>query len=89
MENPSVMEIISEHLETGGTGFTVEQIVKEYLQENEFDGLFCPGECACSLKDGLFQCGNGDCRECQAGYRKEDPTGEFDFLVGYEKAEGK
>lgn len=75
----------------GGTHFTIGEIVKEYLQENDFDGLFYPGECGCSIEDGLFACDGGDCRECQAGYKHDDSTGEYSFIISAEKskAEGK
>ncbi len=41
---------------------TLKQIVKKYLEENNFAGL-CSGECGCS-KDDLFPCGEpgNDCK---------------------------
>ena len=37
---------------------TVKEIVKNYLENNQFGGL-CSGHCGCELSD-LFPC-NGDC----------------------------
>lgn len=59
---------------------TVGEIIEEYLEENGFDGLYVPGECAC-LKDDLFPCSETPV-DCKPGYRKEDPTGEWDYLIG-------
>lgn len=63
---------------------TVEEIVREYLEENGFDGLWNECDCACSLKD-LFCC---TCvgTECRAGYFQpiEDDS-EYDFIIGNEK----
>lgn len=81
-DNLTVMEMIENHLKSGGVDFTTTQIVKEYLQENDFDGLFSPGECACKLDD-LFPCGY-NCADCQAGYLQDNPTGEHDFIIGSE-----
>ena len=81
-DNLTVREIIENHLENSGVGFTIAQIVKEYLQENDFDGLFFPGVCSCELKD-LFPCGD-NCADCQAGYLQDNPTGEHDFIIGSE-----
>jgi len=51
-------------------------IIREYLENNGFDGLFFPGECCCDLQD-LIAC-NEYCAECQPGYKlpdREDPEG--------------
>jgi hypothetical protein len=65
---------------------TVEEIIKEYLKANGFDGLFNEeGECACEIND-LATCG---CifMDCEPGYRADDPTGDYDFLIVRRKPE--
>ena len=58
---------------------TVEEIVKEYLEENGFDGLYnSNADCACKLDD-LYPCG-GICTECTAGYLQQ-LEGD-DFVIG-------
>jgi len=50
---------------------TTKEIVKKWLSENGYDGLFNPdAECACELCD-LFSCGAEGVEECFAGYREE------------------
>lgn len=64
---------------------TVKQIVKEYLENQSYDGLFVPGECACTL-DNLMTCevdeqepnSEGelcdlDISECRAGHILASP----------------
>jgi hypothetical protein len=63
----------------------VEQIIKDYLRENGFDGLFHDNDCGC-LIDGLCPCG-GDPLLCEPGYRKPIPRehpqyGEVDWIIG-------
>jgi hypothetical protein len=69
---------------------TVIDIVRQYLENNKYDGLCNPGLCACLVED-LAPCGeiNGD---CQAGYRtecKDDEDcpldGDCDFHIGSKK----
>ena len=51
---------------------TVEQIVKKYLEENEFDGLFNEySECSCLVGD-LAPCGEIGL-DCEAGMRTDCP----------------
>lgn len=45
---------------------TVKEIVEKYLKDNKYDGLYYPGECACSIEDGLMPC-DGDSSECKSG----------------------
>lgn len=47
---------------------TVTDIVKKYLEENGFDGLFSAGVCACE-NSGLFPCGSEQSIDCQPGYK--------------------
>lgn len=58
----------------------VVDIVAEYLEANEFDGLYSEdGECACLTHD-LAPCGNiGEL--CQAGYRVSCDCGDHDFHI--------
>ena len=52
---------------------TVHDIIKKYLEDNGFDGLFnSNGKCACSTAN-LFPC-DGPCDECEPGYRVEGCT---------------
>ncbi|MFW6130803.1 MAG: hypothetical protein ACOC56_06415 [Atribacterota bacterium] len=47
---------------------TVVQIVKKYLEENNYDGLCNPtGECGCDLND-LVPCW-GICDDCEPAYK--------------------
>ncbi len=47
---------------------TVTDIVKRYLEENGYDGLFASGICACENSD-LFPCGSEQSIDCQPGYK--------------------
>ena len=60
------------------------EIVKDWIKNSEYDGLYCVGECACSLPD-LFPCSPDWGLECCAGYEKKDVTGEYYFIVGPDK----
>ena len=44
---------------------TIKEIVSDYLEANNFDGLFHDGDCSC-LKDDLFICGE-ICDDCTPG----------------------
>lgn len=46
---------------------TVSGMIEKYLRDNDYDGLYNPGLCACELSD-LFPCGNVE-MECTAGYK--------------------
>jgi len=71
---------------------TVKEIVKKYLEENGFDGLYNPGECACK-KDDLMPC---ECftetDNCEPGYfqptdRSDRVLDGWDFHIGPKKIE--
>jgi len=63
----------------------IQEIVETYIRENGFDGLYIPGECGCAVDD-LFPCGgDGNVLECEAGYRSEDESSEYDFVIGPKK----
>jgi hypothetical protein len=63
-----------EDCEKGGGEMTVAQIVKDYLENHGYDGLFCEmpfeGNCGCS-KDDLFPCGR-IFELCQPAYKHKD-----------------
>jgi len=60
---------------------SVMYIVKQYLKDNGFDGLYNgDDECACVLDD-LEPCGNMS-SGCHAGYQFPCIGGEYDFSVG-------
>ena len=59
---------------------TVKEIVKKYLEENGFDGLYCD-DCGCKTDD-LIPCDNEGCLDCQPGYKNPyTPDDEEDDLV--------
>lgn len=68
---------------------TVEDIVREYLAKNGYDGLYNDaGDCACKL-DNLFVCDQVG-TECSAGYlQPSDKNGEYEFRIGEEKTKAK
>jgi hypothetical protein len=64
------------------------EIIKEYLRQEGFDGLYHPGDCACVL-DKLMECGSYP-GECMPGYLQPCPEdcGEHAFHIGPEKGDG-
>jgi len=69
----------------------VKKIVKKYLEENGFDGLFASGECACK-KDDLMPCSAGEMGDCEPGYfqlcgRSDERMDGWDFHIGPKKIE--
>jgi len=56
----------------------LQDIVKNYLKDNGFDGLYNPDDpCGCS-KDDLFPCACGFFpRDCNPGYRCKLDEGEW------------
>jgi len=59
---------------------TLKEIVRQWLDEHGYDGLYREGECGC-LKDDLMPCDNPS-EHCEAGYRLPCENGEWDFLIG-------
>lgn len=67
---------------------TLRDIVKKYLEDNGFDGLFCPDECACALDD-LFPCDEPH-DDCESGYKVPCRCAEgCDFDIAAEKDPAK
>ena len=66
----------------------VKKIVKEWLEKNGYDGIYCIGECAC-LKNDLMPC-DGYSADCKPGY-KRDAIGEekeaYDWMMEATKNE--
>ena len=63
----------------------VLDIVKKYLDENGYDGLYSDYECAC-LKDDLAPCGEMN-MDCRAGYKQKCKIKncEYDWCIGADK----
>jgi hypothetical protein len=62
----------------------VKEILTNYLRENEFDGLYLPGECACKIDDVGDVC-NGYMLDCKPGYLCSCDCGEHDWHIGPKK----
>jgi hypothetical protein len=64
-----------------------KEIIRKYLQDNGFDGLWNQDdECGCEITD-LCPCGNSF-EFCEPGYKRPGEIGEdFDFTVGPDKME--
>jgi hypothetical protein len=60
----------------------VKEIVKKYLDDNGFDGLYNE-DCGC-LKDDLAPCGE-ILYDCEAGYKQNLKDPDFDFFIGPNK----
>lgn len=58
----------------------VYKMVMDYLKSNGFDGLFSEdGHCACLTED-FNPCGE-ICGDCEAGYKRDCPTGNCEFHI--------
>jgi len=96
-DNPTVREMVSWALEGEDVGIefnTVDEMVGDYLDAQEFDGLYNEdGECGCLA--GELSPGSCMQADCRAGYMGPcDPEncvadGNCDFHVGPEKAQQK
>jgi len=67
---------------------TVKEIVKKWLKDNGYGGLYAPGTCACELDD-LMPCVDC-CMDCKPGYYREPTeqerdTDDLQFLICEEK----
>lgn len=69
---------------------TVADILKKWLEDNGYDGLWRDGYyyCCCRVED-LMPCeGEGDVMDCQPGYIQECDCGEgCDYHIGPRKDE--
>ena len=64
----------------------VIEIVGQFLKENEYDGLFNAGVCACKLDD-LAPCGGIE-GSCEAGYMQiVEKCSKHDWHIGATKGE--
>lgn len=61
---------------------TVRDILIVCLHNCGYGGLYNDDGCGCGLAD-LAPCG-GDPMACRAGYRRETPGGEADYVIGPE-----
>lgn len=57
----------------------IREIIENYLEEKNYDGLFYPDRCACEKGD-LFPCGEG-CPECEPGYKSKCDCGDHDYHI--------
>lgn len=65
---------------------TVADIVRDWLREHGYDGLYVEDDCACDLDD-LAPCQNIQL-ECEAGYKHPCPTecdDDHEFHISDEK----
>lgn len=67
--------------------FSVKEIMRQYLVEHKYDGLYLWGECAC-ICDDLMPCGEYS-GICEPGYIVDCDCGDHDYHIGPEKKEGK
>lgn len=54
---------------------TVKDVLIKFLHENGYDGLVCPGECGCEIKD-LAPCGGEGIINCKPAYRGKCTCGD-------------
>ena len=63
---------------------SVFEIVWQYLEDNDYDGLYNPNDdCACS-KDDLEPCSQMS-SECTCGYTQPCDCGDHDYHIGLDK----
>ena len=57
-------------------------VVRAWLKDNGYDGIYCAdGDCACFIDD-LFPCAEGVGPDCRPGYRATcSGCGEFDKCI--------
>ena len=64
----------------------VSEVIKAYGITNGYGGLYSSdGKCACTW-DELAPCGYSF-EHCEFGYKREDPTGEYDFIISSERVD--
>jgi len=57
----------------------IREIVKDYLEEHGYDGLFQPGVCGCIINDLMPCCEPGT--DCEAGHRCDCPSEDSEYMV--------
>lgn len=71
-------------------GLEIKEIVRGFLFQNGFDGLFSSNECGCLAMENFMPCDKPRI-DCEAGYKMPCPgedcelEGKCDFHVGPEK----
>jgi hypothetical protein len=65
---------------------TVRDIVKQYLIDHDYDGLYNDNECGCTLED-LASCSNESILDCIPGVKTKCPNGDFWIRPGKEEDE--
>jgi hypothetical protein len=65
----------------------VYEIVKKYLKDEGYDGLFTDEGCGCSLED-LMPCEGNDFHECKAGYKIKGDEDAESYIVPEKPKEG-
>jgi len=88
MSNLTVKDIVLFNLELGHYRREFEIMVKEYLEDEEYDGLSCD-ECSCFVDD-LMLCSDGF-ENCEAGYKQPcyENCGCGGYHIGREKPNEK
>lgn len=63
-----------------------KEIVRKYLEENGFDGLFRDGKCACTKDDLWWGCCDSPMKDCEPGYKSPcDCSEDHAFHIGPER----
>jgi len=73
--------------------WTVAEIVADWLNAHEYDGLYCPdcpGGCFCDMAElGLISCDDERSYNCRPGYKVPCDCGEHAFHIVPEKKDVK
>lgn len=64
---------------------TVKEILKQWLKEHGYDGLYIPDECACELDDIAPCCCQESVLACEPGYKTPCDCGDHNFHIGPDK----
>jgi hypothetical protein len=63
-------------------------IVRQWLEENGYDGLYSPaGECGCPAEELAPCCEAWD--DCEPGYRRDCGPGKYDWVIQATRPEPK
>ena len=66
---------------------TVKEIIKQYLREHGYDGLYSDNECGCEIDD-LGPC-DGTLDDCMPGYKVPCDCGDHNFHIQSPRDVGK